>query len=64
MQTYKAYLEPICNYLHEHGATKILLDFLLFMKDDIRCGLAYIKLFHEDNDVANQMAYLQNAKGL
>jgi hypothetical protein len=60
---YRSYLDPICQYLNDFGATRIMLEFLLFIKDDIRCGLGYIKMFHEETEIGMQISYLQNAKG-
>jgi zinc finger FYVE domain-containing protein 26 len=40
----------------------VLLEFLIFMKDNIRTALTYIKLFHEEMDLGVQVSHLQNAK--
>lgn len=56
----------VCKYLNEKKAYKILLEFLKFMKDDVRCGLTCIKLFlHAFNhmqDASLQLRYLDSAK--
>ena len=56
------YLLGLCKYLNQQQALAVLLDFQMFMGDEVRAGLTCIKLFHESSSLTAKLKYLEDAK--
>lgn len=56
------YLLGLCKYLNQQQAFSVLLDFQMYMGDEVRAGLTCIKLFHEAPSLTSKLNYLEDAK--
>jgi len=58
----KPYLLALCKYLNNEKAYSVLLEFQLFMKDNVRAGLTSIQLFQTTDSPSKQIRHLESAK--